>query len=85
VSLRVVVTGRGEAIGKSKRTHKHDSGCLKAAERVASQLRRPKLSFGPPFTSRLEICAREARRSADFCNLPEHNFGVRHQNEICES
>ena len=24
MSLRVVVTGRGEAIGKSKRTHKHD-------------------------------------------------------------
>ena len=47
--------------------------------------RRPKLSLRPPFTSGLEICVREERKPADFRNLSEHNFGVRYQNEICES
>jgi len=68
VSFRVVVTGLGEAIGKSKLTHKHDSGfgCFKAARQAAAQLLRPKLSLGPPFTSRLEICVWEVRKPADF-------------------
>jgi hypothetical protein len=63
-----VVTGLGEAIGKSKLMHKHDStfGCFKAAEQAAAQLLHPKLSLGPPFTSRLEICVPEARKPADF-------------------